>query len=451
MRYGQREPRGGLGVTPAELAEAVEAVGRALAGGAPDLTARRFLDELDAAPGAREALLARVEISSANSADVVAARDLAGIAHVDDEPAPSIAGGNQGLALRAGRGARRGRAAELARRADRLGRRRRARRAAGDELDADACVVAVPGRRAGPDRLRAGAAGAARRGARGACATATRPSCSCRCAVPAPPSAVMSVPERYWTWTATGDGDRAAAGRERFAGSPGRARAARRGRRPASAGSARSSACAPTSSSTPTARCCPPGPTTRGPAPPTPPRRRAELAELSRAPGRPAGLRRRAPGRRLRRADGGRDPQRPGRGARAAPLARLFRPLSRGMPHVRDHVADDHHPGHRVEDHLRRLREVVLDRLEGPPRAAAGGLRRSRPRPHRHPDCESESAIASARSFGMPRPASDDSMFDLFWRISTVPSTARPRLDAEVAQRLEDAGGLAVARCAAPG
>ena len=42
MRYGQREPRG-VDVTPDELAHAVEAVGQALAEGAPDLTARRFL------------------------------------------------------------------------------------------------------------------------------------------------------------------------------------------------------------------------------------------------------------------------------------------------------------------------------------------------------------------------------------------------------------------------
>src|SRR3954468_4310207 len=30
MRYGRRDPRGGIGVTPAELDEAVEAAGRAL-------------------------------------------------------------------------------------------------------------------------------------------------------------------------------------------------------------------------------------------------------------------------------------------------------------------------------------------------------------------------------------------------------------------------------------
>jgi hypothetical protein len=38
---------------------------------------------------------------------------------------------------------------------------------------------------------------------------------------PAPPSAVMSVPERYWTWTATGDGGRAQPVVSAFVGSPG--------------------------------------------------------------------------------------------------------------------------------------------------------------------------------------------------------------------------------------
>ena len=39
-------------------------------------------------------------------------------------------------------------------------------------------------------------------------------------AATAEPSAVLSVPERYWAWTATGARRRGAAGRERFAGSP---------------------------------------------------------------------------------------------------------------------------------------------------------------------------------------------------------------------------------------
>ena len=68
-------------------------------GRAAGVSAQEFLDGLDIGVGVREALLARVEISSASPATEVAARDLAGIAHVDEEPAPSVAGGNQGLAL----------------------------------------------------------------------------------------------------------------------------------------------------------------------------------------------------------------------------------------------------------------------------------------------------------------------------------------------------------------
>ena len=111
MRYGQREPRGGAAVTPEELADAVEVVGRELPEAPPDQTAREFLEGLEIAPGAREALLRADEISSANSADEVAVRDLGGIAHVDSEPAPSIAGGNQTTAARDRRGARRRRCA----------------------------------------------------------------------------------------------------------------------------------------------------------------------------------------------------------------------------------------------------------------------------------------------------------------------------------------------------
>jgi len=212
MRYGQREPRG-VGVTPDELTHAVEAVGRALAEGAPDLTARRFLEGLDAAPGAREALLARVEISSANSADLVAARDLGGIAHVDREPAPSIAGGNQSLPLAL--------AATLDVRlespVERIVRGDRGVRVG--ELEADVCVVAVPagrlGRPAFEPALPAPLADALGRVLYGAAAKLFVP-----LRRPAPPSAVMSVPERYWTWTATGAGDEPQPVVSCFAGSP---------------------------------------------------------------------------------------------------------------------------------------------------------------------------------------------------------------------------------------
>jgi monoamine oxidase len=205
MRYGSREPRGGPPVPPDELAKAVEAVDRALDGSPPELTARRLLDSLDIAPGAREAILARVEISSADSADRVIARDLAGIAHIDDEPAPSVAGGNQRLPLAL---------AELLQPAVRL-RSPVERiawsdsavrlRAAGSEVDADACVVAVPAsvmdRIEFEPTLPEALAEATASVAYGHAAKLFVP-----LRAPAPPSAVMSVPERYWTWTATGDG-----------------------------------------------------------------------------------------------------------------------------------------------------------------------------------------------------------------------------------------------------
>jgi len=217
MRYGRREPRGGTAVSPAELADAVDVVGRELPGAPPDQTAREFLDGLEIAPGARDALLARTEISSANSADEVAVRDLGGIAHVDSEPAPSIAGGNQGLPLAIA--AELGRAVRLSTPVERIvwgtdGVR------IGAELEADACVVAVPA--SVLDRIdfepalppeRAHPLAAVRYGEAAKLFVPLRSA--------APPSAVMAVPERYWAWTATGAGDEPQAVVSAFAGSQG--------------------------------------------------------------------------------------------------------------------------------------------------------------------------------------------------------------------------------------
>ena len=219
MRYGDREPRGGAGVTPEQLAHAVAAVGEALPRVAPELTATQFLAELDVEPGAREALLARVEISSANSADLVAARDLGGIAHVDREPAPSIAGGNQNVALDLAEAL--GPAVRLSSPVGRIAWNEDGVRlsAGGSELDADACVVAVPAgilhRIAFEPALPAALADALGRVRYGQAAKLFVP-----LRRPAPPSAVMSVPERYWTWTATGAGDEPQPVVSAFAGSP---------------------------------------------------------------------------------------------------------------------------------------------------------------------------------------------------------------------------------------
>jgi monoamine oxidase len=213
MRYGMREPRG-VEVTPQELAAAVEAANAAMAGAPPEQTARQFLDGLDIAPGAREALLARTEISSANSADLVAARDLGGIAHVDEEAAPSIANGNQSLPLALAKGLD----VRLNTHVERIEWGDDGVRAG--RLEGDLCVIAVPASRLADiefdPALPANVAEPLGSVVYGEAAKLFVPLSD-----PAPPSAVMAVNERYWTWTATGAGDQPQPVVSCFAGSPG--------------------------------------------------------------------------------------------------------------------------------------------------------------------------------------------------------------------------------------
>ena len=181
MRYGDREPRGGIGTTKATLAEAVREADRALADGVAEGSVRNLLESLPIDDGAREAILARAEISSASSADEIPAGDLAGLAHIDAEAAPSIAGGNQGLALALAE--RLGDAVRLADPAVRVGWSPgsvRVETASGHSADADAAVVAVPAERArrrssSTRRCRPPSARRSRPSA-----TGTRRSCSCR-------------------------------------------------------------------------------------------------------------------------------------------------------------------------------------------------------------------------------------------------------------------------------
>jgi monoamine oxidase len=219
MRYGQREPRG-ADTDTRELFAAAAAVERALPGADGDMSARRFLEGLDIPAGAREALLARVEISSANGVDTVAARDLAGLAHVDDDPAPSIAGGNDRLASALAEEL--GAAIHLSSPVERIawsedGVRVRA---GGEELEAAACVVAVPASVLGAIRFEPALPGELARAL-----GEVRMGHAAKLFVPlvgaAGPSAVMSVPERYWSWTATGAGDATQPVVSCFAGSPG--------------------------------------------------------------------------------------------------------------------------------------------------------------------------------------------------------------------------------------
>jgi len=221
VRYGRRDPRGGIGTTHEELTAAMETAERELARrGAAGESAERFLDSIDIPAGAREAILARVEISCANTADRVSAADLGGVAHIDDEPSPGIAGGNQRLAL-ALAGELRG-AVHLAspvRAIEWGGPGGGVRIATADgAVEADVAVIAVPASVLGgisfdpplPDPLR-GALGLVEYGQAAKLFVPLR--------TPAPPRAVMSVPDRYWTWTATGEGDEPQPVVSAFAGS----------------------------------------------------------------------------------------------------------------------------------------------------------------------------------------------------------------------------------------
>ena len=219
MHYGWRDPRGGAGTTHEELAAAVAEAERALeAGAGRNQSARDFLAALDIPPGAREAILARVEISCANTADRVAAADLAGVAHIDREPSPSVAGGNQRLPLALAEVL--GDAVRLDSAARAIAWDERGVRVAtdGGEVDADVAVVAVPASVLDriafdpplPEPLRKTLGQVEY----GHAAKLFVPLASA-----APPSAVMNVDDRYWCWTATGDGDEAQPVVSAFAGS----------------------------------------------------------------------------------------------------------------------------------------------------------------------------------------------------------------------------------------
>jgi monoamine oxidase len=202
MAYGRREPRGGGAVTEADLRAAADVIARALQDpGLEPGSAAALLDRLDLPGPVREAIRARVEVSAATAATNVGADELAGLAAFSDAPSAGVAGGNQAIAhaLAEPLGARlhlSSPVTSIAWRDD--GATVRTHRG---ELAADAVVVAVPAPVVGTiwfepalptalgdalARLRYGHA------AKLFVPLAERPE----------PSAVLSVPERFWTWTA---------------------------------------------------------------------------------------------------------------------------------------------------------------------------------------------------------------------------------------------------------
>ncbi len=204
MSYGRRELRGADPFEPADLDAAVAEIERATAAGeGRGLSARELVDRLEIHPAVREALAARTEVSAASPADTVGSAALSMVAHIDDFPAPSVAGGNQRIAL------------ELAGGLDdavRLGAPVRSVvwdsdsvtvRTGADEVRADRCVIAVPAsvieEIAFDPALSEPLAGALASVSYGHAAKLFVP-----LRETAPPSAVLSVADRYWVWTANG-------------------------------------------------------------------------------------------------------------------------------------------------------------------------------------------------------------------------------------------------------
>jgi monoamine oxidase len=239
MAYGDREPRGGLGVDRAtlhaELARlpgllaaargsagpAADRAGAAPAappggepaaappGGAatpPGGSVAAVLAGLPLHPGAREAIAARLQVSAAQPADRLAAAvlDHAGSTFSTAESV-RVGGGNQRIAERLA--ARLPGAVHLGVPVQAVAWSAGSVRvtAGGGEVDADACVLALPASVTGRVRFdpplpdwKVRALGRVVYGHAAKLFVPLR-------RVP-PPSAVLSVPDHFWTWTARGQG-----------------------------------------------------------------------------------------------------------------------------------------------------------------------------------------------------------------------------------------------------
>jgi monoamine oxidase len=217
MAYGRREPRGGGPVTEDDLRAAAAAIGAALAD--PEAargSAAALLDRLDQPDAVREAIRARVEVSAATSAADVGADELAGLAAFSDAPSAGVAGGNQSLAHGLAEPLRVHLSTAVT--AVVCGDDGVRLRTATGEVSADAVIVAVPAPVVTtlafepelPAAFRAALAGLRYGHAAKLFVPLRRPS---------PTSAVLSVPGRFWTWTARA-GDAVQPVVHAFAGSP---------------------------------------------------------------------------------------------------------------------------------------------------------------------------------------------------------------------------------------
>jgi monoamine oxidase len=203
--YGDREPRGGIGVARPELVAAYTEVASAARDGR--LGPGSVVDALGRLPmtdGAREAIRARIEVSTAYRADDQAASVLAEAGTgVGDFATHSIAGGNQRVAVEIA--ARLGAAIRLNTVVEQVAWSAAdaapvSVRAAGDTIEADTVVVAVPANVIDRIAFEPPLPEAKRRAL-----AAVRYGQAAKLFLPlhhpAAPSATLSVPDRYWTFT----------------------------------------------------------------------------------------------------------------------------------------------------------------------------------------------------------------------------------------------------------
>ena len=203
MSYYEREPRGGDPATAQEVARCAEVVSAAAATAPPGRSLAEAASVWAGSPAALAAFVSRVSVTNGTGPEFLSAASVAGIASdFTRRPSWRVAGGNQRLAD--GLAARLGQAVRLScpARSIEHGPDRVRVVTDGGEVTGDAVIVAVPmavlrGLRFSPS-LPAGHLAAWSRAGLGHNAKLHVP-----LAAPAPPSAVQSVPERFWTWTAT--------------------------------------------------------------------------------------------------------------------------------------------------------------------------------------------------------------------------------------------------------
>jgi monoamine oxidase len=206
--YGRREPRGaGRAVSGAQVAEAAAGIADGPAP-PPGATVAQALAGYDLEPALREAIRARIEISCAYPADDLDAEALTeGAAAFGDFDSYTVEGGNDGIARELAAALEK--PVRLSTPVSRIGwSEREVRVLAGrHETIADAAVIAVPAAVldsiAFDPRLPADKGEALARIRYGQAAKLF-----VSLTAPPPPSATLSVADRFWCWTQLGaDGD----------------------------------------------------------------------------------------------------------------------------------------------------------------------------------------------------------------------------------------------------